>query len=269
MKQWNVIDMALPLRSWTRNVPLVEGLELISMAEDGMSVPDWRARADDILPHTDPGYRQTLLRLVQRMFLDVNEAGTHILETPYLRLVREGDEKRQRDLFFGRYALAHPWCLLAARRLILPRIDRLGDEAEVTTEEWDAFVSTYMEASASDASRRKTRSTITGVFQHLGVLEREGSSSAPTRPRRATPDPLAFGWMVADQLSAQLIGRATRDWAATTSDAAQLFAIDPEDAQALIRKAVGKGELRAVKIDGERGVTPAPSYAHAMGPAAS
>ena len=194
------------------------------------------------------------------MFLDVDEAGTHIIETPYLRLLREGDEARRRDLFFGRYALAHPWCLLAARRLILPRIERLGDAAEVTTEEWDAFVSTYMEASASDASRRKTRSTVIGVFQHLGVLDREGSSSAPTRLRRANPDPLAFGWMVADQLSAQLIGRVTREWAATVSDAAQLFAVAPEQAQAMLRKAVGKGELRAVKVDGERGLAPAPSY---------
>jgi len=260
MHHWNVIDMALPLRSWTRNVPLVEGIQLICMAEDGMAVADWRAQADGLLPHADPAYRQTLLRLVQRMFLDVDSKGTHIIETPYLRLIRDGGDARRRDLFFGRYALAHPWCLLAARRLILPRIERLGDAAEVTTEEWDAFVSSYIEATASDASRRKTRSTVIGVFQNLGVLEREGSSSAPTRLRRASPAPLAFGWMVADQLAAQLIGRTTRAWASSVSDAAQLFAVHEDTAQALLRKAVGKGELRAVKVNGERGLMPAPAY---------
>ena len=170
MEAWNVIDMALPLRSWTRNVPFPEGVDLLCLAEGGMTTTQWREKADEVLPHSDPAYRQTLLRLIVRMFLDLD--GETILDTPFLRLLREGDEKRRRDIFFVRYALAHPWCLLAARRLILPRIEREGDAAEVSLAEWDAFVSTYIEASASEASRRKTRSTVIGVFHQLGVLER-------------------------------------------------------------------------------------------------
>ncbi len=262
MQSWNVIDMALPLRSWTRNVPHPEGVELLCLAEGGMSTNEWRERADAHLPHTDPNYRQTLLRLILRMFLDVEDET--IVETPYLRLLRSSDEKRSSDLFFARYALAHPWCLLAARRLILPRIQRVGAQAEVSLTEWDAFVSTYIEDSASEASRRKTRSTVIGVFQQLGVLERTGKSTAPTQLRRAEPDALAFGWVVADQLAGQLIGQATRQWCVTESDAAQLFAIEPEVGEALLRSAVHHGELRAIRIDGERAVRVTPQYGHQL-----
>ena len=260
MEAWNVIDMALPLRSWTRNVPFAEGVELLCLAEGGMTTTQWRERADDILPHSDPAYRQTLLRLVVRMFLDLD--GETILETPFLRLLRAGDERCRRDIFYARYALAHPWCLLAARRLILPRIARVGTEAEVSLPEWDAFVSTYIEASASEASRRKTRSTVIGVFQQLGVLERTGRSTAPTCLRRSVPDPLAFGWVVADQLASQLVGEATWEWCLQESDGAQLFAVDPVEGAALLQAAVDHGELGATTIDGEAGVRITTPYQH-------
>jgi hypothetical protein len=260
VQTWNVIDMALPLRSWTRNVPFPEGATLVSLAEEGMSAADWREKADSQLPHSDPNYRQTLLRLILRMFLDLD--GEAIVFTPFLRLLREGDERRRQDLFFARYALAHPWCLLAARRLILPRLERLGADAEVTLTEWDSFVSTYIEASASEASRRKTRSTVIGVFQQLGVLERPGKSTAPTQLRRGEPDPLAFGWMVGDQLAAQLLGEATRTWCVSESDAALLFAVSPEYGASCLQAAVDKGELVAVDIGEEQGVSTTASHGH-------
>ncbi len=261
MEAWNVIDMALPLRSWTRNVPFNEGVELLCLAEGDMTTTQWRARADDILPHSDPAYRQTLLRLVVRMFLDLD--GETILDTPFLRLLRDGDEQRRRDIFYARYALAHPWCLLAARRLILPRIARVGTDAEVSLPEWDAFVSTYIEASASEASRRKTRSTVIGVFQQLGVLERTGRSTAPTCLRRATPDALAFGWVVADQLAAQLVDEASQEWCLQESDGAQLFAVDAAVGATLLQAAVDGGELEPVSVDGEAGVRITAPYRHA------
>lgn len=260
MEAWNVIDMALPLRSWTRNVPFPEGVDLLCLAEGGMTTTQWREKADEVLPHSDPAYRQTLLRLIVRMFLDLD--GETILDTPFLRLLREGDEKRRRDIFFVRYALAHPWCLLAARRLILPRIDREGDAAEVSLAEWDAFVSTYIEASASEASRRKTRSTVIGVFHQLGVLERSGRSTAPTTLRRAEPDPMAFGWVVADQIASQLVGEASNRWCVTESDGAQLFALDPALGERMLQDAVAQGELQTVDGDEEPLLRPTPQYGH-------
>ena len=262
MEAWNVVDMALPLRSWTRNVPFSEGVELLCLAEGGMTTTAWRERADEVLPHSDPAYRQTLVRLVVRMFLDLDEDGETILETPFLRLLRDGSEKRRKDLFFARYALAHPWCLLAARRLILPRILREGDSAEVSLPEWDAFVSTYIESSASEASRRKTRSTVIGVFHQLGVLDRTGRSTSPTRLQRAQPDPLAFGWVLGDQLASQLMAEASREWCASESDGAQLFALGPDVGATLMDSVVESGELTSVVVDGAPGLRVTEAYGH-------
>lgn len=261
MSQWDAVDMALPLKSWTRNVPVAEGLEVLDLAEPGMPLADWRDAADARLPHTDPAYRQTLLRLVRRMFVDV-EDGT-LVASPFLRLLRSGDQALRHDLFFARYALAHPWCLLAARHLILPRIARMGAAGSITTEEWDAFVVRYIEPKASDASRKKTRSTVTGLFQHLRVLHRDGPSTAPTTLHRSEPAPLAFAWMVADQMASQLMGEASRAWAVAHSDAAQLFAVSPDYAERCIDTAIETGELRVVERAGEAFVAPGSDYCFA------
>jgi hypothetical protein len=255
-----VIDMALPLKSWTRNVPYPEGAELVCLAEGGMAVELWREKAEQELSQADPTYRQTLLRLVGRMFLDVVEET--IVETPFLRMLKEGDEARRRDLFFARYALAHPWCLLAARRLILPRVARMGDAAEISLAEWDAFVSRYIEHGASEASRRKTRSTVIGVFQALGVVQRLAKSTAPTILQRAHPDGVAFGWVVADQLASELVGTASRSWCARESDAAALFACSTDHAEACLEVTVAAGELESVDHHGEPGLQPSAAHHH-------
>jgi ClpP class serine protease len=48
-------------------------------------------------------------------------------------------------------------------------LDRLGDGAAVSIEDWDHFVLRFGEPDATEASRRKTRSTVIGVLQQLGV----------------------------------------------------------------------------------------------------
>lgn len=258
---WDEIDVALPLRSWTRNVPESEGLILIDLARDGMTVADWRTAADAALPHGDASYRQTLIRLVQRMFLDVESDA--IVETPFLRLIQDGDAEQRHDLFFARYALAHPWTLLAARQLVLPGLLTSGEGATVSSEDWDAFVARFIEDKASDASRRKTRSTVIGTLMQLGVLERDGSSSSPTRLRRGQPAALAFAWAVCDQMVGELRPREHLDWATHRSDAAQLFAILPEDAEDLLGHALAEDELLAIEVGGEPGVSPPASYGYA------
>ncbi len=257
---WDQIDVALPLRSWTRNVPESEGLALLDLAQDGMSVEDWRTAADAALPHGDASYRQTLLRLVQRMFLDVEDE--RIVETPFLRLIHDGDAALRHDLFFARYGLAHPWTLLAVRQLVLPGLSREGEGTVITIEDWDAFVARFIEAKASEASRRKTRSTVIGTLLQLGVLERVGSSSSPTRLRRGAPSARAFAWVVCDQMVGELRPRERLDWATQTSDAAQLFAIDATLAEELLGEALAEDELLAIEVDGEPGLAPPPTYGY-------
>jgi hypothetical protein len=254
----NVVDAAVPLRSWTRNIPPEEALALLDLARPGDAVAAWDEAAIAALEPHDPGYRRTLVRLVGRTFLDVDlEEGEDdpvngtIADSDYLRLVQEGPEQRRADLVAVRYALAHVWPLMAARLLVS---DGLRGPGEIGIAEWDTFVDTWIEPDTSVASRRKTRSTVIGALVALGVVERQAASAAPTVLRRGRPDPLAFGWAVREQLEGELRDAATVEWVAHHSDAALLYAADPEYARACLRAAVGRKLLVSRDVDGEPGV---------------
>jgi hypothetical protein len=249
----------LPLKSWTRTVPEHEGLALIDLAEPGMSVDAWRAAADAALPHADASYRQTLTRIVLRMLVDVD--GDVLIDTPFRRLVVSGSPRLRHDLFYARYGVAHPWTLLALGQVVLPRLDADEDGARVGIDEWDAFVLRFVEEGTSEASRRKTRSTVIGALQQLGVVDREGPSHAPTRLRRGDPDPLAFAWVLADQLAGQLLPAVSVEWATTRSDAAWLFALRPDAAERCLLTALEHDALLAVEVDGEPGISLPRSWA--------
>lgn len=252
-----VVDAAVPLRSWTRNVPPDEALTLLDLARPGDPVSAWDEAAIAALEPHDPGYRRTLVRLVGRIFLDVDlaegvtdPAAGVIADSPYLRLVQEGPEQRRADLVAIRYALAHVWPLQAARGPVPAGLDA----GEVAIAEWDAFVDRWIEPDTSAASRRKTRSTVIGALVALGVVERQAASTAPTVVRRGRPDPLAFGWAVREQLEGELRDAAPVEWVAHHSDAALLYAAEPEYARACLRAAVGRKLLVSADIDGQAGV---------------
>lgn len=253
LSRWRAqLDLPLPLKSWTRTVPAVEALALIDAATPGMEHAAWLERAEALLPQPEPSYRQTLTRLVERLFIQV-EQGV-IVEAPLLKLLQGGTERRRHDLYYAAYGLAHPWTLLACRQVLLPLLDRLGDAATVSIEDWDHFVLRFGEPDATEASRRKTRSTVIGVLQQLGVLERDTNSAAPTKPRRGAPDASAFGWALADQLALELWGEATLTWASQLSDAAMLYCLRPEAAVELTQGAIRARVLKKAEVAGAPGV---------------
>lgn len=253
LSRWRAqLDLPLPLKSWTRTVPAVEALALIDAATPGMEHAVWLERAEALLPQPEPSYRQTLTRLVERLFIQV-EQGV-IVEAPLLKLLQGGTERRRHDLYYAAYGLAHPWTLLACRQVLLPLLDRLGEAAAVSIEDWDHFVLRFGEPDATEASRRKTRSTVIGVLQQLGVLERDTNSAAPTKPRRGAPDASAFGWALADQLALELWGEATMTWASQLSDAAMLYCLRPEAAEELTQGAIRARVLKKAEVAGAPGV---------------
>lgn len=246
------LDLPVPLKSWTRTVPAAEALALIAAVSPGEPLDAWAARADGLLPQSEPSYRQTLLRLVERLALVV-EDGT-IVESPLLKLLLGANEQRRHDLFTAAYALAHPWTLLACRQLVLPRLDEDGVGAQVSIEAWDQLIARFSDGEATEASRRKTRSTLIGVLQQLGVVERDSHAGAPTRLRRGQPDAVAFGWVLADQLATELCGEATMTWVGHFSDAAMLYALEPEQAAERAAAAVRARVLKKAELDGSPGV---------------
>lgn len=253
LSRWRAqLDLPLPLKSWTRTVPAVEALALIDAATPGMEHAAWLERAEALLPQPEPSYRQTLTRLVERLFIQVDQGV--IVEAPLLKLLQGGTERRRHDLYYAAYGLAHPWTLLACRQVLLPLLDRLGEAAAVSIEDWDHFVLRFGEPDATEASRRKTRSTVIGVLQQLGVLERDTNSAAPTKPRRGAPDASAFGWALADQLALELWGEATMTWASQLSDAAMLYCLRPEAAEELTQGAIRARVLKKAEVAGAPGV---------------
>lgn len=233
-------DVALPLRSWTRNVPAEEALALLDLAVAGQPLEAWEAAAASALDHEDPSYRRTLARLVGRMFLDVEEGV--ILDSTFLRLIKDGPDRRRSDLLAVRYALAHVWPLEAARRLVRRRMrDERARDVEIA--DWDEFVDELIEPDASPGSRRKTRSTVIGALVSLGVAERSAAATGPVRLREGRPDPLAFGWGVVEQLSGELGGGRPLSWVTTESDAALLFGVTADYGEACLRAAVARGML--------------------------
>ena len=233
-------DVVLPLRSWTRNVPAEEALTLLDLAAAGQSLGDWEAAAEAALTHEDAAYRRTLARLVGRMFLDVEDG--LIIESDFLELVQGGLDRRRSDLLAVRYALAHVWPLEAARRVVRPAL-HAGGEPEVAIQDWDAFVDELIEGEASAASRRKTRSTVIGALVSLGVAERSAAATGPVLLRSGRPDPLAFGWAVVEQLRGEMRAEAATSWVACESDAALLFGVSEDYAEACLRASVAKGLL--------------------------
>jgi hypothetical protein len=233
-------DVALPLRSWTRNVPFEEALTLLDLASPGRALDDWATAAEEALTHEDRAYRRTLTRLVGRMFLDLE--GETIVESEFLRLVAGGPDRRRSDLLAVRYALAHMWPLEAARRVVRPALAS-QERAEVSIADWDAFVADLIELDASAASRRKTRSTVIGALVSLGVAERAATAGAPVALSPGRPDPLAFGWALGEQLAGELREACDAGWAATDSDAALLFGVTQDYGEACIRATVAKGLL--------------------------
>ncbi len=258
MGNYGPIDFPRPLTSWTRTLPQDEGLALIDLAVPGEAAEDWRNRCEALLDTAEPSYRQTLIRLVQRIFIETDGADT-VLDTPMLRLIQSGPETRRNDIFFSRYGLAHPWTLLAVQELVAPRLaaaEAAGAAPEaIPMEDWDALVDRFTEEEASAASRRKTRSSVIGVLVQLGVLERDGASSAPARPRRARPDPLAYGLTVAEQLSGQLLLTLRTAEVVAHSDASRLWCPSPDYAEACLRAAVALDVLVATKVEGQPALT--------------
>jgi hypothetical protein len=64
-----------------------------------------------------------------------------------------------------------------------------------------------------------------------------------THPRRAQPDPLAFGWLVRHQLEIEHRTEALDEWVVGQSDAALLFATEEATSLLLLESAIAAGLL--------------------------
>ena len=139
---------------------------------------------------------------------------------------------------FGRH-MDRPILLHSGRQLTLPKDPGpgaskalLGSFFQDSRRPRGAIVARHIDPNIGESSRKKTRSTIVGLFRKIGSLEQNGSSRDPLQVRRTQPTPLAFGWVIAEQLRQTPDREVTEQWAALSSDAMALFT-PTEDFEAL------------------------------------
>jgi len=231
------------LKSWVRTLNEVEGMTLLDLARPGMRLTLWRQEADNALTQADDNYRSLLIKLVERMLLDHD--GERILNSRYLVNFQAGWPQLRMELFLVRYGLSHPWPALAGQKLLFPALEAAeaaGEAPQVTLADFDALVDAHIDPTVGASSRKKTRSTIVGLFKKLGVLDSAGSR-APLMIHRLQPAPLAFGWALSRELSEQKIAHVTESWATRESAAAAVYLPTRDYASRCLEAAVSDGMI--------------------------
>lgn len=237
------------LKSWVRTLNESEGMALLDLARPGQRLEIWRREAEQALPQEDATYRSLLIKLVERMLLDHDEE--RILDSRYLYHFQHGWEAQRMALFLIRYGLAHPWTALAGHKMLAPtlraasRRDAAADADLIELSVWDDFVDAHIDPSVGPSSRKKTRSTMVGLFRKMGVLEAVGTGSrAPLRVLSTCPPPLVLGWALREQLRATPERLITEQWASEGSHAAAIFGPPPDYARRCVEAALQDGMLQ-------------------------
>ena len=236
-----------PLKSWVRTLNEVEGMLLLDVARPGMKLEQWRREADGALTQSEGSYRTLLIKMVERILLDTD--GDKIVDSPYLRAFQSGWPELRAQLFLVRYGLAHPWTALAAHEILVPARAAEPPEGEdaplVEVAVWDEFVARHIDPAIGESSRKKTRSTLVGLFKKLGCLEATGSGRAPLKVHTIRPAPLVYGWAVGEQLKHDPTPRTIR-WASRSSNAAALFGGTPELGRRCVEAGIRAGMIARV-----------------------
>jgi hypothetical protein len=251
------------LRSWTRTLNQDDAFDLLLEAKPGQRIEAWEDRSHAMLPQPSRDRRQETVRMVRDLFLDVHEGA--IVPSAWLRLFQEGSPRRRHDLFHARMHAERPWILRAMDQVILPRLALCDeplaprDAAIVSPEEWAAFFDRNLLETTRPESVKKTRTTVLRHLGQLGVLasdsdlDRSGldgafslarEGRAMTRVQHAEPDPLAFAWLLRQELLRDRRTEAAETWAGDGSVASRVFATRRAYAARCVDAGIAAGFLR-------------------------
>lgn len=241
------------LISWTRTLNEEDALSLLDAALPGTPVEEWEELGHRLLPQASQARRRELIRIVREELLDTREGV--IVASTWLRLLQEGSPHRRLGLLYGRLWRNRPLVLRALDELIHPLLARSHrplaphDSDALNADDWDAFLRSCLRPDVPSEAFAKTRSTLQGALRVVGVLEITGNRGREFRVKRGRPDPLAFAWTVARELSDR--GDASESWGLRDSFAARLFAPRLDYASACVDAGVTAGLLRRTHLLGQ------------------
>ncbi len=241
------------LTSWTRTLNQEDALTLIDGAHPGTSIQEWAALADRILPQGSPARRRELIRIVKDELLDLRDGV--IVGSAWLRLFQDGSPHRRLGLLFGRLWRSRPLVLRAMEGLVRPALDVIDrplaplDADVIEAEAWDRFLRSTLRPDVPHEAFVKTRSTLQGALRDVGVLAITGHRGRTLRVQHGRPEPVAFAWVVANELLAR--GEESEAWALHASFAARLFAPKADYASICLDAGAAAGLLRRGYLMGQ------------------
>jgi hypothetical protein len=246
---------ARDLPSWTRSLPEDDVLLAMGEAEPGLSLREWRQRCDRVLPHASPIRRREVLTFILRGVLDHD--GQEFASTRFVRLVRGFGAQGQRDLLWGRYLFTIPIVDAALREVVAP-IASLLDEPlvpterlQVSTEQWKAWLATRLRPGSSGKSAHNARGNLLTALRRVGIVTQAAGALRTTQVRHATPEPLAFAWLVGHEMRGTHRVEAPERWAVGASFAARLFLPSVQHAEVCIEQGIAAGLLIRSYLAGE------------------
>lgn len=251
------------LSSWVRTLDQEDdALSLLLDTRPGQSLTQWEHHAHENLLQSSRACRTSTLRIVRECLLDLRDG--LIQPSTWLRLFHEGNPLRRRNLLYGRLHAHQPWILRAVDQLVLPRLRSVDeplaphDADLVTPDAWDAFLATNLLPKTGIPSTKKTRSIVRQNLANLGILTISNDMSRQTRVRHSEPDPMAFGWLLAFELTSSARSEAPESWAIAESIPARIFATRPAYATYCVEAAVGAGLLTRGFLAGSSRLHPVP-----------
>lgn len=248
------------LKSWTRTLNEEDALLLLELALVEPRLEAWQEDAHDKLPQASRARRRETIRIVERELLDLEDG--QIRPSAYLRLFNEGRPGRRHDLLYGRLLFPNPWIRAALAELVLPQLSQTEeplaprDSDLIPADAWDDLLERHLKDGTGAESVKKTRSTVQRNLASLNVLTVSGTTTRETRVRRAEPDALAFGWLLAHELVVQGRSEASLAWALSESAASRMFATPRTYAERCVDAGIAAGLLRRGFLAGSARIHP-------------
>jgi hypothetical protein len=240
------------MRTWTRTLNVDDAHVLLALAEPGLPVDAWAARAHAALARLDLARKAEIVRLVRDDLLGLDAGAERIAAGTLLRAYRAAPAAAQVGLVSAWWALSHPLTLHATDGVVAPAL--AARRSSIPLEVLDSLVARSI-ASDSGESIRKTRTTLTGALEDVGAIVTRGTGRYRSiATARGRPHPLVFAALVTRDVEERGAGGLHLDdlprWLPV-----RLTLCDEDHARECVAAAVGAGVLRR---DGAGRISPSP-----------
>ncbi len=214
---------------------------MLAVARPGEAIAAWRKVAAQACRLPTADRRTTQLRIAERILRPVEG---RIADDAFLIDLHKADDSTAHDLIYARYLAATPVAVGIARALLAPHAVMSGKH--VSRAALDATLAELL-AGTKPSTIARSRTAAMTEFSRAGIISpsRDGSFEV----LRTSPAPIAFYYLLCDDLAERR--EASDAWIASSSLAAVIFALTPEQVRRYLTQLVEEGRLRRSYYGGE------------------